>query len=232
MKESTHHSNVYILHKRNYRESSLILDLLTEESMRLSAVLRGARSRRKLPIDLLTKFSISWRGSGSLVTIISVEQVQQFVIQGKPLFAMMYINELLMRTIKDRDVVDGVFADYEAVLSKLQCHKSDIHSILRSFERTLLCGLGFEMVFDTSTDGKPIEPQGMYQLYPENGFKCVPLDHDDAIPGSTLLAINANDYSLMETRRLAKRLLQDSFKRHFGSSGFKSRELFKQAFVG
>lgn len=231
MRDTNILSSAFVLHKRQYRETSLLIELLTDESTRISAVCPGARKGSKFTIDLCTNYYLSWRGKGSLVTIIKCEPFEQFAIRGKALFAAMYVNELLVKTIKDRDSVEGIYAEYRGVLEKLTGEGIDLHTVLRSFERTLLKGLGFELIFDTQADGRPVIPHQRYTLLDNMGFVPVETDHDKGIKGSALLAINADDYSVRETRQVAKEILQGAFQHHFGMKPFRSPELFRQAFA-
>lgn len=231
MKDSNQMIAAFILHKRQYRETSLLLELMTEDSTRFSAVYPSARRGTKSTVDLCTNYYVSWRGSGSLVTIIKCEPFEQFAIRGKALFAAMYVNELLVKTIRDRDSVEGIYAEYRKVLQNLSDEATDLHTVLRSFERTLLKGLGFELVFDTQADGRPVVPNQTYQFLNDTGFLPVDANDEKGIKGSALLAIDADDYSARETRQVARELLQGAFQQHFGMKPFQSRELFRQAFA-
>ena len=65
-----------VLHTRAYRETSLLVNLLTARHGRVAAVAKGARSpRRGQPLQPFAKLLVSWRGRGSLVTLTGVESV-------------------------------------------------------------------------------------------------------------------------------------------------------------
>jgi len=59
----------YLLHKRAYRETSSIIEVLTKDHGRVSLMARGcrgARSKTAGSLLLFTPLVISWQGKGSL----------------------------------------------------------------------------------------------------------------------------------------------------------------------
>lgn len=206
-----------------------MLDLLTEDSMRLCAIHHGARKKNASAVELHTLCFVTHRGSGPLVTIIKCEPIEQFVIKGKALFAAMYISELLIKAIKERDSVVGIFSDYKQVLEHLSSATTEMHATLRSFERKLLRGIGFEIVFNRQLDGQAIAPQQHYSFEPGSGFEPVNPATGEGFSGHTLLAIHRDDYSAKLTRQAAKFILQSSLTHHFGPNLLKSSHLFKLA---
>lgn len=62
----------FILHRRPYRDSSLLLEALSMEHGRLGLVVRGAAGPRSRLRGLLQPFVpllLSWSGAGDLVTL-------------------------------------------------------------------------------------------------------------------------------------------------------------------
>ena len=66
----------FILHHRPYRETSVILDVFTQEFGRLALVARGVRKERSRMKALLQPFVpllLTYRGQGELLTLDSAE---------------------------------------------------------------------------------------------------------------------------------------------------------------
>src|ERR1700722_1412373 len=93
----------YILHNRPYRETSVLLDLLTYEHGRVTAIAKGvrqSRSRLKSILQSFTPLLISWQGKGELVTLVATEPNGcPTRIKGECLLSGLYLNELLMRVL-------------------------------------------------------------------------------------------------------------------------------------
>jgi DNA repair protein RecO (recombination protein O) len=66
----------YILHTRPYRDTSLLVDVLTQEYGKISLVAKGARKAKNNQRYLLQPFIpvlLSWQGKSSLKTLIGIE---------------------------------------------------------------------------------------------------------------------------------------------------------------
>ena len=95
----------WVLHRRPYRDSSEIIDLITLDHGRISAVSRGSRSRRgKLPLEPFQPIHASWAGRGELVTLTGAEpRGAGLRATGRRLLSMFYLNELLLRLTVKQD---------------------------------------------------------------------------------------------------------------------------------
>ena len=88
----------YLLHQRDYRNTSRIVELITQDYGRITGVARGVR-RSKSPLrGLLKQFSqvhVSWVGRGDMVTVTGVEPgVPTQSPTGLGLLCGFYVNEL------------------------------------------------------------------------------------------------------------------------------------------
>ena len=231
MKRSSHRNTAFVLHKRRYRENSFLVDLLTEDSERVNAVAPGVRKQGKSSIDLLTKYEVGWRGTGTLVTLTQYETVKPFHITGKRLFAAMYLNELLIKSVRERDSVAGAFEIYEKALTDLVTVNDRFYLCLRNFERQLLQCLGYEISFAMDARGVAIDPNRRYSFQCDTGFIPVESDDPDFYQGSALLAIDANDLADANTRKIAKILLQQVFTSVLGEQSTNAGKHFSEAFT-
>lgn len=139
----------YCLHRRPYRETSFLVDVLTVDHGRFTVIARAARAVKNSSQGLLQPFTpllISWAGHGELVTLTQVElhgEVKQ--LQGEALYAGFYLNELLMRLLQPWDPYPQVYSMYAETLSAL-CESGLQSKILRLFEKSLLEELGYGLI--------------------------------------------------------------------------------------
>lgn len=227
----------YILHTRNYRDSSLIVDFLTVDHGRVSGVVKGVRAssksaklRRSL-CQPLVPLVVSWSGKTDLKTITLLEGRSVPVpLQGPRLFSGLYVNELLTRLLQSQDHHPELYTLYEWVLKGL-LEEPLIDVVLRHFELRLLDELGYGV--DLSSDiesGDSIDPEQRYRFDPERGFIAVQgglvaSGASDLYRGEDLLAIAAGEFT-DTSRRAAKQLCRQALAVHLGSKPLRSRELF------
>ena len=66
----------YVLHSRPFRETSLLLEVLSAEHGRAAIVARGAKRGKSKDSSILQPFvplNLGWFGNGDLVTLTTVE---------------------------------------------------------------------------------------------------------------------------------------------------------------
>src|SRR5512138_566209 len=97
----------YLLHRRPYRETSLLIEAFTAGSGRIALIAKGARGGRKGNAAILQPFQpllISWTQRGEVGTLTAVEPREQaLALHGTTLFSGFYLNELLMRLLARND---------------------------------------------------------------------------------------------------------------------------------
>ncbi len=176
----------YVLHRRPYRNSSLIIELLTRNYGRVGLIARGARKLRSRYHGVLSQFQpllLSWSGRGELGTLNTVERCGVVkLLHRQKLISGFYINELLMRLLHRDDPCPEIYQSYEHVLGGLIrgstpsgaltpegiCNNGE--PVLRIFEKELLQSLGYGLTleFDIET-GQAIKPQYVYNYYLNKG---------------------------------------------------------------
>ena len=177
----------YILHKRAYRETSSILEVLTKDFGRVALMARGcrgARSKTAGNLLLFTPLLISWQGRGNLPYLKSVERadLKAPLLKSKSLLSAMYINELLVYLLHKDDVHEAVFEHYHHCLYALENEKN-LEITLRQFEIKLLELLGFGLNVSSEADtGHAIAADAQYHYQLEHG----PVLCRDAAPTSNL----------------------------------------------
>lgn len=222
----------YILHTRPYRDTSLLIDLLTPDYGRVTAVARGVRKNKTPKRQLLNPFSrllICWQGKTDMKLLTGFESDNHFLtLTANHLYSGFYLNELLVRLLPEMDRHNGLYFAYEQSLDAL-CSGDDIEPLLREFEFRLLTELGYGL--DFSTDARndcAIVEQGFYECHVQEGFFSAAPDIAEQflLKGEWLLAIAAGDYTDPATRLAAKHLSRRMLKPLLGSRPLNSRQLF------
>lgn len=226
----------YVLHRRSYRETSFLVELVTPEHGRLTVVARGVRkSKASIPSTqgLLQPFIpllVSWAGNGELVTLSHVEAdgcVAQ--LRGECLYAGFYINELLMCLLQKWDAHPGLYAAYEKTMTALRKDGLE-QKTLRSFEKYLLEELGYGPLPKSNISlHNTFLPDQYYRFTPERGFvlsELGDLSQADLFSGKSLIAIAKENWQDEETLQDAKRLIRFVLTPLLGARQIHSRKLF------
>ncbi len=217
----------YVLHRRAYRETSSIVDFLSMEHGRVAGVARGTRGGRARPVEPFTRLEVGWRGKGRMVTVTACETVHRWRLDGRRLFAGMYLNELMMRALPPEEEVADLFRVYEAALAALEAGE-DLEPTLRVFEKCLLREIGYGLTFDIdATDGGALREDQVYEFVDGEGFHAVAAGTPGAWRGAVLKGIADDRYDAPGVRRAAKAILRRALKPHLGDRPLASRELFR-----
>lgn len=197
MQRSLSSDSAYILHKRPYRESSLLVDFFSLEHGRISAIWRAARSaKRRVSSEPFHAMHISCIGRKELKTLTRIEAgiAPASLLTGKNLYTGLYVNELLYRLLAPYDIHEKIFADYQQVLNALRL-SHNVTAQLRYFELNLLAALGYGVSFDIEADGEsPISAEHNYCFVAGEGFHRQANTGPNSIAGATMRAIAAGDW--------------------------------------
>lgn len=222
-----------MLHSRAYRNTSLIVDVLTREHGRLSVVAKGAKRGNSPLAGRLQPYLplfMEWGGRNELQTLYKAEPdpLSYDQLSGDALYHGFYINELLMRLLHRHDAHPALFDDYAQCLHALV--RSDQKDIpLRYFELQLLESLGYAMnlVQDANSE-ESIEPHYEYYYLIEQGPMRVHVESDALrISGATLLALAEHTLSGDRQRNEARLLLRAVLDHYLGDRPLKARELMQ-----
>jgi DNA repair protein RecO (recombination protein O) len=221
----------FVLHRRRFRESSLIVEFLTAERGRIAAVARAAlRPRGRVAANLQpgTCFVLGFAGRGELLTLSSAESSASGPrIEGDALYCLLYVNEVVMRLTAAHDPNRALYAAYATVISALGAgHSSE--PALRRFEKAMLdaLGLGLELRY-AADSGLALDPAADYHYVPERGaVRRGPQSRGIAVTGATLLALGAGTLHDDRVLRESKRLMRAVIDYHLDGRPLAARDLF------
>lgn len=163
----------YVLHARPWRETSLLVEVLTLEHGRLGLLARGVQGPKKQalraalqPLQFIHFDAVM---GGELAQLRRAESQDVAPrLHGNAMLAGFYVNELVMRLAPRNDPSPELYMAYDLLRSRLDVTEGLTWS-LRCFERDLLEALGVGFDWTCAADGEAVDPAARYQLDPMQG---------------------------------------------------------------
>lgn len=223
----------FVLHRRAYSETSLLVDVFTEDTGRLSLLAKGARARRSVWKSVLQPFTpllLRWTGKGALKILTKAEPAAiTLPLQQVALYSGFYVNELICRVLEQETAQPQLFQDYLRCLTELAGTPQTVEPILRRFEFQLLQSLGYGVDFlHCAGSGQPIDENMTYRYREEQGFMASLIKDNLTFYGRDLLAFEQRRFDDRAVLQAAKRFTRLALKPYLGGKPLKSRELFSQ----
>jgi DNA repair protein RecO (recombination protein O) len=220
----------FVLHRRPYSESSLILNVFSEDYGCLTLMSKGSRGKRsnlKGALQPFTPLFMKWSGAGSMKTLRQAEPISLGLpLTGINLYSALYINELIDRVIEHGTPYPALFHDYLAALTEL-AQADNPEPALRRFELALLSALGYGVDFlHCAGTGEPVDLDMTYRYREQKGFIASVRQDNLSFYGSELVAISERRFVSKEQLIAAKRFTRIALKPYLGGKPLKSRELF------
>ena len=166
----------FVLHRYDWSESSLILEVFTRHYGRIALVAKGAKrpSSNFRPVLLpLQPLRLAFGGDAEIRTLKGAEWVGGHVMPtGDALLSGYYLNELLLRLLARDDPYPRLFDAYAAAVALLASEHGEAREpALRAFELVLLREIGLLPSLDLQTlTLAPLAPEARYTLLPEAGL--------------------------------------------------------------
>jgi DNA repair protein RecO (recombination protein O) len=166
----------FVLHRYDWSESSLILEVLTRHHGRIAVVAKGAKkpSSNFRPVLLpLQRLEVAFGGDAEIRTLKGAEWVGgQVMPTGDALLSGYNMNELLLRLLAREDAHPALFDAYTSAVQILASEHGDaLEPALRAYELILLREIGLLPSLDLETASlAPLQPQQRYSLVPEGGL--------------------------------------------------------------
>jgi DNA repair protein RecO (recombination protein O) len=221
----------FVLHSYPYRETSLIIDVLSRDHGRLALVAKGAKRPHSALRGVLQTFqplALSWSGKSEVRTLTGAEWVGGMLpLTGGALLCGFYVNELLVKFCAREDPHPQLFHHYVVTMTRL-AHDEPPVQVLRSFERVLLRETGYAMALDRTVARKAVLPEGRYVFDPERGVREASDDWPAQWPvvaGQTLLDMEQDDYHRAQTVAQSKTLMRFLLNTYLGGTPLATRQI-------
>lgn len=221
----------FVLHSRPYSETSLILDVFSEDHGRVCVMAKGARGKRstlKGTLQPFTPLFLKWSGRGEMRTLRSAESISLAIpLCGNALFSAFYLNEILTRVLERETAYHSLFFAYVTALTELAQH-SNPEPALRRFELALLSSLGYGIDFlHCAGSAENVTDDMSYIFREQHGFiASMKKSNNLVFSGSDLKALAAREFLTADHLKAAKRFTRLALKSYLGPKPLKSRELF------
>jgi DNA repair protein RecO (recombination protein O) len=190
----------YVLHRYDWSETSLIVELFTRARGRVVVAAKGA----KRPTSQLRPVLLPFQPLHALLgkspadeqaevhTLRSAEWAGgQGLLGAAAMFPGFYLNELLLKLLARQDPHAALFDAYAETLAALAAAgagQGDEAAAVRAFEITLLREIGLLPELATATlTTEPVQPALRYTLHAEAGL----IAHAEGLPGAAWVALEA-----------------------------------------
>jgi DNA repair protein RecO (recombination protein O) len=239
----------YVLHRYDWSETSLILDLFTREQGRLAVAAKGAKRPYSQLRSVLLPFQRIHVGLGRVPKAEQREEATSEVqnlrsaewaggaamLTGAALFSGFYLNELLMKLTARHDPHPALFDVYASTIPLLgEGDDTRVQTALRAFEIGLLKEVGVlpDLSLVTLTL-EEVDEARSYTVLPEAGVVS-PRTTDTPISGGALIRLQAalSHGSLPALHQACapvlpelKTLLRALLHYHLGSSMLRTRQV-------
>ena len=187
----SNNDNCFLLHQRSYGETSIIADVFTQKSGKISFIAKGAKKPKSKFFGYLVPFQklkITYSGRSELKTLTSIDRdlASNSNTFSKVSYSLLYINELLMKLLPKDAKHEELFILYDEFLKKIY-KNNNLEISLRHFELDLLDMLGYGFDYDSEIDSnEPIEAELSYVFVSERGFRK---SNSSSFKGKDILSI-------------------------------------------
>ena len=224
----------FVLHARPWRETSLLVEVLTATHGRLGVLARGVQGPKRhvlrAALQPLQWVRLDAVQRGELARLVAAEAVDAAPrLVGEALLAGFYVNELTLRLAPRQDPQPELFHAYAVVRERLRADEP-LGWTLRRYERDLLDALGVGFDWRVDGDGAAIDPAARYRLDPEHGARRLlsdrgQADRAGAATGRALLAMADDACPVPDDLAGLRRALRAVLAHHLGPKGLKSWEM-------
>ncbi len=217
----------YILRRREWRDTSLILDVLTREHGCVSLLAKGARrASRQARYEPFVALCLGWSGRAELKTLTAIE-AETMDVDARNYLPLLYVNELISALLPRHEADEAIFDLYGELLARAREPIGEPE--LRRFELALLRQLGyFPDISCDAESGLRIDPAASYRFELGTGFVACDAAASGAVEGRTVLDWHDDCYDEAPVRRLAKSVLRATIDCNLHGKTLKSREVYAQ----
>ena len=220
---------VYVLHTYPFKETSLVVELFSQQFGRIAAVAKGARRPHSAMRGMLQSFQMlsgAWSGKNELKTLHSLDwNAGLTLIKGEALMCGFYMNELLLRLLPKEDAHENLFEYYANALQTLS-NGADLATTLRRFELKLLQEMGYAVPLLQDENDIAIEADKTYRYVAEYGAcELKSTKNGVQLSGKTMLDMARDDYADNATQNQSKQLMRYLLAHYLGDKPLHTRQL-------
>lgn len=232
----------YILHARPFKETSLILNLFSQQYGRFSLLAKGIKRKncqaQRAILQSFNLLDIEFVGRGELKILSNVELKKNVsvsepnILSNRALACGYYLNELLIRSIQEWQEFERLFQIYDKSLKALKSNL-EYSAILRNFEVSLLEELGVAPQWQVDVKGDAICSEKRYHFSSEQGFELIEknselnyiYEMESGYSGDAILSLGNGHYK-PEVTKICQKITQMMLREIIGDRPLESRKLW------
>jgi DNA repair protein RecO (recombination protein O) len=207
--------SVYVLHTYPFKETSLVVELFSQQFGRIAAVAKGARRPHSAMRGMLQSFQMlsgAWSGKNELKTLHSLDWNAGLTL-------------LLLRLLPREDAHESLFEYYANALETLS-NGADLATTLRRFELKLLQEMGYAVPLLRDENDVAVESDKNYRYEAEYGAcELKSTKNGVQLSGKTMLDMARDDYADSATQNQSKQLMRYLLAHYLGDRPLHTRQL-------
>ncbi len=245
----------YVLHRYDWSESSVILDLFTREQGRIAVAAKGAKRPFSQLRSVLLPFqrlsvSLGRQPAGDETREVHTLRAAEWagghpMLTGAALFSGFYLNELLMKLLARHDPHAALFDAYAVTIAALSgAGEAQTQAALRAFEIVLLKEIGLLPDLGTETASRrAVVAERRYLVLADAGVVEADAERETTTSeattsGATLVALQAalaaDDLRALQQAAAGalaelRMLLRAQLHYHLGTSQLRTRQFMIEA---
>jgi DNA repair protein RecO (recombination protein O) len=235
----------YILHRYDWSESSLVIDVFTRHQGRVALVAKGAKkpnSSFRSVLLPLQRLLLNFAGDAEVKTLKQAHWAGASPMpSGAALLSGFYINELIRAFLAKEDANPLLFDVYALTVGLIASQaKENSEMALRAFELVLLQQMGLLPSLKLEANSlAPVQNNSHYHLIANQGLTLVPAD-EQSLTGQVCLRLSGlleqfqtHQFDVLllccgQALLPLKLQLRSLLHYHSACQSFKTRELMRQ----
>lgn len=217
----------YLLHRRDWQNSSLILDLLTLDYGRVSVLAKGGKSGKSRGLlQPFCQLTIGWTGRQELKTLTSIDGTTLSVDE-RVYLPLLYVNELVTAFLPKQESNPELFALYDRLLRQIDNENTEVQ--LREFERSAMQIFGYLPDMSIEAEhGRPISAEAYYHFQATRGFLQREENEANVVSGKLINDWNQGQYQDKQVLQIAKTVMRCIIDFNLQGKVLKSRDIYLQ----
>ncbi|WP_022952278.1 DNA repair protein RecO [Leucothrix mucor] len=223
----------YVLRTRPYSDTSVIVDVFTQDAGRFACMSRPAKLRGKVQRGHLQAFRLlqmDWQGRGEMSRLTQTDERFRHRVPGGHLLYGLYLNELILKLIQPHSNLDQLFTHYQHTVHGLTQAEAPMSAVMQ-FELSLLEALGHPVnLWHDDVHGHEIVAEHSYHYSLGSGL-LPSVESSQAvsgvpIQGELLVALRTDEALSLGQQQSLRRFLDRLWLRIVGKP-FNSRKLLQ-----
>ena len=217
--------NGFLIHARDYKESSSIINIFSSEKGLQSLIFKGKNNNKdRFQFSVFNEYAFSFNDSYSLPYLSKFEIVNEHFFNKNYYLLGLYLNELLYKTLKEGYDFEKIYNHYREFLVYLSATSDSSTRLALLFEKSLMQDLGYEI---TMANNKSINQSLSYIYDFDQGFICSPsLETELSVSGYNLSSFFNNTLTCEKSISILRSIIREILKEVYPNINLMGDRLF------